>query len=921
VRYPTIGQILRYPTSTFAQKQVVGSYDIGSMEKIDSYQVGLSPAYCGIESAILKLERAEGRSWFSTCITDVDGYMTLPRLATSITVPTWLSFVDAGLEIWTDLNTLTNWSWYESNAAFVLTRENIAFDTGAYSAKVTDNTGLAAGQWTAIYTSAANWSNNFRGLSVTCTVRVYNTDVTKAAAAVKIDDGISNTEVTSTTSGAWETLTCTRILNAAATKCEVAMILRKVTSSTSSCYFDSLSFPTTGTLTKGVNFNGSQYWAYGGMLMKLNAGRTAYTFVAAFPWDITDLIPSLNSCLYIFFGDSYQYRYMSTAEAITATTTATAAGGLSAWIGLQWDNKLWKMATTGTWYYTVTPNSATPTWTAGGSITDIAAQIERLFVGYDADGNSVMYCATNSILRVYDSTNALWQDTEVRLPNHPNGGKGAAYWNGGHYLSYGLEVKAYFPADARCIDVGLNQDDGIPLEYNGEITAFGADASSNVLFMLVDASQISGIAKSSLWAYDGRGYKCWWVDSANDGAMHHVFVSSASSAYGVYWDVGGLIYYIDLPRGTSNPTMGSTLILQDEYNTGDDNATSLIAAFSSNSYLCQSFTPASSHTLTKVRLKLLKTGSPGTVTVGVYASSGDLPTGAALCSGNLDGNNLTTSTTGEWYFINMTGGAALTASTKYVIKVTISATSGYLNTLQWRIKQAASYAGGYVTNFFNGSAIPYVGFDAMFEEYSGIDSYYFNSSGQCFTPSLSLGWTVGNKIIMQLRCLVGGDVSSNETVTIFYRLNSSFHDLTNGWIQLGSTITSSGETTLVFPDSTTPSGITCNSIQFRIDLARGATSTLTPIVIYLCLDYYKVIPRFWGWDMTLDLTKLPDYHDKTPAQLIEELITAYETETLVTFVWKDETKYVRVENVEISHDTGDIPIGQAKLILTEVRRA
>jgi hypothetical protein len=35
--------------------------------------------------------------------------------------------------------------------------------------------------------------------------------------------------------------------------------------------------------------------------------------------------------------------------------------------------------------------------------------------------------------------------------------------------------------------------------------------------------------------------------------MHDCIVSSAASSYAVYWDCGGAIYYIDIPRGIQNP--------------------------------------------------------------------------------------------------------------------------------------------------------------------------------------------------------------------------------------------------------------------------------------------------------------------------------------------------------------------------------
>ena len=439
---------------------------------------------------------------------------------------------------------------------------------------------------------------------------------------------------------------------------------------------------------------------------------------------------------------------MSTAEAFTQSNSANA------YWGIQWDNKLWKLNTSGAWAYSTNPDSGTPTWTSGGSITDIASQIESLFKGYDANGNTVVYCATNSTLKVYDDTNALWLDTEVKLPDHPNGGKGATYWNGAHYISYGLGVKQHLPIDYAVRDVGLIEDDGIPSEYNGEIVKFLGEGASDVLFALVDASQVTGTQKSSLWTYDGKGWKCWWIDADDDGAMHDVIVSSASSGYAVYWDCGGSIFYIDLYRGIQSPRQLS--------------------------------------------------GTQSYETSGIYVSS-----------------------------------------------------------------------------------------------------------------SYNALWPVGNKIGTQVRCSVRGNVSADETVTVKYRVNYSNTDIGTGWTTLGSAITSSGETTLPMPNSSTPSGTSWRTIQFRLDLVRAAgTATETPAVVYLVLDYYKVIPKMWGWLVTLDLSK-GDYADKSSEQLIDALVTAAETEALVTFVFEDTTKYVRIEAVDLKHSTGEYPKGTAQVFLTE----
>ena len=221
--------------------------------------------------------------------------------------------------------------------------------------------------------------------------------------------------------------------------------------------------------------------------------------------------------------------------------------------GFQHDAKLFRVNTLGTVTYSTDPDATSPTWTSAGAITDIAAQIEGFVVGRDAAGNYVPYAATNSIIKAYDSATPQWIDTEARLPNHPIGGQGHAYWNGKLYFSYGLAVKEYYPETGAFLDIGLTERDGLPVEFNGEIVKLLGDTGVKGMFASMDASVTSGNSKSGLYLYDGYSWQCWWKDTSNNGAMHDIIVSSASSGDAIYWDVGGTIYYIDIHRGIENP--------------------------------------------------------------------------------------------------------------------------------------------------------------------------------------------------------------------------------------------------------------------------------------------------------------------------------------------------------------------------------
>jgi hypothetical protein len=154
------------------------------------------------------------------------------------------------------------------------------------------------------------------------------------------------------------------------------------------------------------------------------------------------------------------------------------------------------------------------------------------------------------------------------------------------------------------------------------------------------------------------------------------------------------------------------------YKTGSDDKADSWGTY----YFTQTFTPLATHTITHVKLLLLRLGALGTVTVSIYATDGaGKPTGGALCSGTTDGDTLTTSTDGEWRDVTISAGVALSANTKYAI-VPVSATGD----LYWLMDTSApSYSGGsYGVSANSGSTWSMqTDKDFMFEEWGEKNTY------------------------------------------------------------------------------------------------------------------------------------------------------------------------------------------------------
>lgn len=151
------------------------------------------------------------------------------------------------------------------------------------------------------------------------------------------------------------------------------------------------------------------------------------------------------------------------------------------------------------------------------------------------------------------------------------------------------------------------------------------------------------------------------------------------------------------------------------YITGDDGD---YDAYTAN-WIAQTFTPTLIHMVSKVKLKLFRVGSPGTITVSIKATSGGEPVGADLCVGTIEGTGITEDSNGAWYEITLGDGYVFEKDVMYAIVV--RAPSGDAsNKVSWRADTSSpTYTGGTVcTSSDSGVDWGTVsGADMMFEEW------------------------------------------------------------------------------------------------------------------------------------------------------------------------------------------------------------
>ena len=167
--------------------------------------------------------------------------------------------------------------------------------------------------------------------------------------------------------------------------------------------------------------------------------------------------------------------------------------------------------------------------------------------------------------------------------------------------------------------------------------------------------------------------------------------------------------------------------LYEYYNAGDDTAWNVFAG----TWRAQTFTPATAHKITSVKIRIYRQGSPGNITVSIRETDGSgHPTGGDLGdTGTTNGDTLTASSAGEWREITL-GNYNLDASTKYAIVVRVLGGDGS-NRIYWRIDETSpSYTDGNFESSTNSGSSwsTNSGYDCMFEDWGEVIAVAYTRS-------------------------------------------------------------------------------------------------------------------------------------------------------------------------------------------------
>ena len=260
------------------------------------------------------------------------------------------------------------------------------------------------------------------------------------------------------------------------------------------------------------------------------------------------------------------YTYSSNGSSWTTDTTDTKFLAV-------WDERLWGISHTGQLWHSTS---------IGTEVNDAVLPVPdgfvtALFVARNAAGIPILYAATKTGLFAHNADNAMWEETQMSFPVHPDNGKGTIVWRDSVYIPSGLGIYRYINGNNAAVVslVGPDRDDGLPSDKRGTVRMM--EGTHNELMIGIDAtsspSTISSTALpyqwvshhgssviaadsgySSILGYNELGWETKWIASESGKAIDSMHASSAYDKYSLWWGHNDQVYFMPLLRDIINPS-------------------------------------------------------------------------------------------------------------------------------------------------------------------------------------------------------------------------------------------------------------------------------------------------------------------------------------------------------------------------------
>ena len=245
----------------------------------------------------------------------------------------------------------------------------------------------------------------------------------------------------------------------------------------------------------------------------------------------------------------------------------------------EWHNNLYALDDTGQMDFSVDEGV---TWITDAKALKPRGYYTSMFTYHDGSTppQVIIYLGTKEGLLSHDNGSTEFRETELRYPFNKFAGK-TEWWRESAYITSGMQVYRYTTSGqgASILEMGLDQNDGMPEEFVGHITKL--IAGHNALYAFVDATSapltstrtlfgaegngglFDGVMSrkegySTIFRWSGFGWSVVYQGSATGNPVLEGAIGTANDENRLWFGIENTLKYVALPISLENPHEVST---------------------------------------------------------------------------------------------------------------------------------------------------------------------------------------------------------------------------------------------------------------------------------------------------------------------------------------------------------------------------
>ncbi len=322
----------------------------------------------------------------------------------------------------------------------------------------------------------------------------------------------------------------------------------------------------------GIGYENQFFAVFGNKLYRRTGTETWSSSLGTLVSSPTDVIVHRRK---IYFACGSDFNRWDGSQLTTGLALSGTAQNSRYFV--EWHDNLYTVDNTGQMDFSVDEGV---TWITDAKAKKPVGYYTSMFTYHDGSSppQIIIYLGTKEGLMSHDNGSSEFRDTEMVFPFNSFAGK-TTWWRESAYITSGMQVYRYTTSGqgASILEMGLDQNDGMPEEFVGHITKLLA--GHNAIYAFVDATSapaardlfgavgqgglFNGVIKnksgySTIFRWSGFGWSVVYQGSATGRPVLEGVIDTVNDENRLWFGIENTLKYVALPISLENPSEVST---------------------------------------------------------------------------------------------------------------------------------------------------------------------------------------------------------------------------------------------------------------------------------------------------------------------------------------------------------------------------